>query len=93
MVDTRPVNRKWIVCCSKVPSEEVIFISQVLLIYIVVCVSLANITLGIGDKILWASLLSGCLGYLLPSPKLVHIRYDTLLHDSTQQQLDGVLSE
>ena len=70
MVDTQISNDRWTVCCSKVPGQEVIFLSQVVLIYIVVCVSLANLTLDVGDKALWSSLLSGCLGYLLPSPRI-----------------------
>ena len=69
---------RWTICYQQVPSQEVIFFTQVILIYVVVCVSLANITLSAENRILWSSLLSGCLGYLLPNPKIVK-RNDTLL--------------
>ena len=62
---------RWTICYHQVPSQEVIFFTQVILIYIVVCVSLTNITLSADNRILWSSLLSGCLGYLLPNPKIV----------------------
>ena len=63
-------NSKWTVCWQKVPKEEVIFFTQVILIYSVVGVCLVNLSLDIGNTTVWASLLSGCLGYLLPNPTI-----------------------
>ena len=62
-------TRPWSVCNRRVPRAEVIYFSQILLIYIVVSVCLGNLTVGIEHQSLWASLLSGCLGYILPAPK------------------------
>ena len=57
-------------CGGKVPKQEIIYLSQVVLIYIVVVTCVVNLTLWDVNQSLWASLLSGCIGYILPSPKL-----------------------
>ncbi len=63
----------WRLLGSKLPKTEVVFFTQVVLIYIVVGVSLVNISLGRPED-LWVLLLSSCLGYLLPSPTLKQSR-------------------
>ena len=50
-----------------------VFLSQLLLIYVVVIVSLYNLTQGKcteEQRQLWVALLSSCLGYLLPNPSI-----------------------
>ncbi len=59
----------WRLLGSKLPKAEVLFFTQVILIYIVVVVSLVNISLGRPEE-LWVLLLTSCLGYLLPNPTL-----------------------
>ena len=61
---------RWNIFGNRVPKEEIVFISQVVLIYIVCITCIVNLSLGIENKSLWASLLSGGLGYILPSPTL-----------------------
>ena len=77
-------NSKWTVCCQEVPSREVIFFAQVVILYVVICVSLANLTLGIGNQTLWSSLLGGALGYLLPSPTIGKKQDESLLLNVTE---------
>ena len=62
--------KNWTVCGTKVPRSEIVFFSQVIIIYIVSCVCLFNLTTSRGDSNLWSALLSGCLGYLLPNPTI-----------------------
>ncbi len=50
--------------------NEIVFISQVLIVYIVVFTSIVNLSINNGDSNLWIALLGSCLGYILPSPKL-----------------------
>ena len=50
--------------------DVVLFIFQVILIFIVVCVSLINLTLQWGNQNLWIVVLTGSLGYIMPNPKL-----------------------
>ena len=56
-------------CCFKYPNQEIIFFSQVVLIYIVVIACVINLSFTDNNVCLWSSLLSGSVGYLLPSPK------------------------
>ena len=55
--------------CGKVPKQEVVFLTQVFLIYTIVVVSIINLSLGNGDSNLWCILISFSAGSLLPSPK------------------------
>ena len=77
-------SNRWRVCCQELPSREVIFFAQVVILYIVICVSLANLSLGNGDLTLWSSLLSGSLGYLLPSPTIGKRRDGAFLPNTPQ---------
>lgn len=60
----------WKVFGRRVPKSELVFFSQVIVLYAVVCMCLFNLTTGRGDSNLWSALLSGSLGYLLPNPKI-----------------------
>lgn len=55
-------------CISK--PDLWLFAAQIILIFIVVCTSLINLTLQIGNQQLFTVVLTGTLGYLLPNPKL-----------------------
>lgn len=61
---------RWRVCGKDFPRGELVFFSQVIIIYIVCCVCLFNLSTGRGDSNLWSALLSGCMGYLLPNPTI-----------------------
>ena len=63
-------SQQWKFCGKSIPRGEIVFFSQVIIIYVVICLCLANLSLERGDSNLWSSLLSGCLGYLLPSPTI-----------------------
>ena len=57
---------------KRVPRSEIVFVCQLLIIYIVIGVSLVSLTRGkdCADNQLWIALLSSCLGYLLPNPRI-----------------------
>ena len=65
-----PSINSWRVLGKNFPRVEVVFFTQVFLIYIIVTACVVNLSLGRGDSNLWTCLLSSCLGYLLPNPKL-----------------------
>ena len=70
-----PATRKshlWDVFGKSVPRSEIVFVCQLIIIYVVIGVSLFSLTRGIdsADKQLWIALLSSCLGYLLPNPRI-----------------------
>ena len=61
---------QWHVLGRRVPRSEIVFACQMILVYIVVCSSIINLSMELGDSNLWTALLSSCLGYILPNPKL-----------------------
>src|SRR5215470_4047062 len=63
---------------------EIVTVCQVIAIFIVLITCVINLSIGTDKAELWSSLLSGGLGYLLPSPK--YKKNGTLLLNSTQQQ-------
>ena len=66
-------NRKsvlWRVFGRRVPRSEIVFFCQMILIYVVVGVSLFNLTRGHEVDHLWVALLGSCLGYVLPNPSI-----------------------
>lgn len=60
----------WLMFGKPLPKQEIVFFSQIVIIYIVVVCSIANLSLDNGDKSLWSTLLGSCLGYVLPNPSL-----------------------
>ena len=61
---------RWNVFGSEVPKEEIVFFTQVILIYIIAITSIVNLTMEAKNDTLWTSLLSASLGYMLPAPLL-----------------------
>ncbi len=60
----------WMVCGYKFPRSEVVFFCQTVILYIVILVSLYNLTCGHENSTLWTALLSGSLGIISPPPDI-----------------------
>lgn len=61
----------WRVFGKRVPKEEIVFGSQIFVVLIVVLASIYNLSVGDDTQSeLWTALLSSCLGYILPNPRL-----------------------
>ena len=65
---------RWNVFGSEVPKEEIVFSTQVILIYLIAITSIVNLTMEAKHETLWTSLLSASLGYMLPAPQLNNLR-------------------
>lgn len=63
-------SSEWHAFGHRFPRSEAVFITQILILYIVIITSLANLTLGNEPNTLWTALLSSCLGYMLPNPNI-----------------------
>ena len=63
-------SSKWDFFGKIIPRSEIVFFTQVIIVYIVIIVSIVNLTLGHADNKLWIALLSSSIGYLLPNPKI-----------------------
>ena len=61
---------KWCLFGKFVPRAEIVFVCQVIAIYAIIAASIYNLCADSGKTHLWVSLLSSCLGYLLPSPTI-----------------------
>ncbi len=64
------VNGRWRLFGSVCPKSQIVFFVQVILVYIVVIVSIVNLTIGRCDEKLWITLLCSSIGYILPNPSL-----------------------
>ena len=58
----------WIIRNTKIPKTEVLFFSQMVVIYTVILAAIINMSIGNSSQV-WLVLLSTCLGAILPSPK------------------------
>lgn len=62
--------RDWTFLGHNFPRAQIVFLSQVVIIYVVIISSIVNLSVQAERPELWSSLLSGSLGYLLPSPTI-----------------------
>ena len=65
-------NNEWRTCCGRAPREQIVFFTQVIIAYVVIITSLINLCLSSQNTCLWATLVSGTIGYLLPAPTIKH---------------------
>lgn len=61
---------EWKFFGREVPKSEIVFVTQTLILYIVIIVCLVNLSVGKEPSNLWTALLSSSLGYMLPNPTL-----------------------
>lgn len=66
-------------------ADLILFTVQVVIIFVVVCTSLINLTLGYGNQNLWTVILTSSLGYVMPNPK---IKIDEVLKE--QKTIKGI---
>ena len=60
----------WNVFGHKLPRGEVVFGCQMVMLFTVVTASIYNLSVRDDRTELWTALLSSCLGYILPNPRL-----------------------
>ena len=66
--DTHSV--KWHLLGTRVPKTEIVYFCQMIIVYIIIIASIVNLSIQNGSSELWISLLSSCIGYALPNPRL-----------------------
>ncbi len=77
----------WNLCGQDTTKAAVVYFSQVILIYIIVCAALVNLSIGSEHTVLWIALLSANAGILLPNPTLKKRRHgpgQPVLHNTPQ---------
>lgn len=60
----------WTIFGQKLPESEVVFFAQIAILYLIIACSIYNLSVSKDNNTLWISLLSSCLGYMLPQPTL-----------------------
>lgn len=68
----RENSQEWNFFGSSVPKAEIVYICQIIIVYIIIVTSIVNLSLNNGNPELWISLLCSAIGYALPSPSLNH---------------------
>lgn len=82
-MDSRMSNPNWLIFGKNVPKQELTYCLQVILLYIVTITCLINLSLKNGNSTLWTSLLSSCVAFLLPCPKIRKGKSVTSISPST----------
>ncbi len=84
-------QRQWVCCGEKLPRDEIVYFCQIIAIYILIIACLVNLTLGIKPVEIYISLLSACIGYILPSPqiKTVKTRKNNYHNERNERFLPG----
>lgn len=67
-------SQEWRFFGSRVPKAEIVYICQIIIVYVIIITSIVNLSLSNGNPELWISLLCSAIGYALPSPTLSHGR-------------------
>ncbi len=60
---------KWFILGKEVPKQEIVYLSQVIILYIVILTCIINLSIDSTNQ-LWSSLLATALGILLPNPSI-----------------------
>ena len=68
--ETRSSEERWHSLETRVPKAEILYFSQMLIVYVIIITSITNLSLQNGWTELWISLLISCIGEALPNPKL-----------------------
>jgi len=69
-MDNGQRNDYWKFCGYGLNRSQVVYFSQIIVIYIMIITCIVNLSIKNGDSNLWTALLSSCLGYILPAPKI-----------------------
>ena len=56
------------------PKSTAVFVCQMLVVFIVICASIDNLSTHSEHSTLWTSLLSSCMGYILPHPVIKKLK-------------------
>jgi hypothetical protein len=63
-------SETWVLGGQNMPRSEIVFFSQIIIIFIVVVASVVNLSIGNQSKEMWLIMLSTSVGAVLPNPSL-----------------------
>ena len=75
-------DSKWTLCGTQVSRTALVFLCQVIILYISIITCFVNLTVGNGPDELWISILSLSICTILPSPKVHKTLHSIFSHHS-----------
>ena len=60
--ESRSPSENWHLLGTRVPKTEIVYFSQMVIVYVIIITSITNLSLQNGSTELWISLLSSCIG-------------------------------
>ena len=75
-------DSEWTLCGTQVPHTALVFLCQVIILYISIITCFVNLTIGNSPNELWISILSLSIGTILPSPKVHKTPHSISSHHS-----------
>jgi len=63
-------DKRWEFCCSSVYKAEVVFLTQILFLFIIMIFSILQIVNKASNVEIYFSLISSIIGILIPQPKM-----------------------
>ena len=63
-------DRSWVFFGEKLPRSEIVYFTQIILLFIIIITAVANLSLKTNQEELWITLLCTSVGYILPSPNI-----------------------
>jgi len=84
----RSTSNKWTFFNNKLPKSEVIYFSQVILIYIVSIACVVNLSIAQGNLHIWSNILCACIGYMIPAPRIKKLKnnnnHESIFSDTSE---------
>lgn len=69
-------------CGYEINQSQVVYFSQIIILYILIITCIVNLSLKNGDSNLWTALLSSSIGIIIPAPKIKKKKLENV--DGTQ---------
>lgn len=60
----------WKLCGYGINQSQVVYFSQIIILYVIIITCILNLSLKNGDSNLWTALLSSSIGLILPNPRI-----------------------
>ena len=61
----------WKIYNKNISKSLIKFVCQTIILYIIICISIINLSINNGDSSIWLSLLSFCIGIIQNPPKII----------------------
>jgi hypothetical protein len=78
-------SETWVLAGKNMPRSEIVFFSQIIIIFIVVVASVINLSLGNQSTEMWLIMLSTSVGAILPNPSMKRIQSASVVSNNKER--------